>query len=216
VRDRSTTATAVVSSVAPDVNLLSQAQLENIVSGYPDVFTDEPPHGGAQIEADIEVIPLKDGSRPVLRGMFRYSPFEMEEMQKQITQLLELGYIRPPASPYGAPVLFVKKPRSADLRTVIDYRALNKLTRRNAFPLPRIDVLFDHLAGAKVFSLIDLRQAYHQIKIKESDVPKTAFRTPFGHYEYVTLSFGLVNAPAAFQSVMNQIFAPMLYKYCLV
>jgi hypothetical protein len=99
---------------------------------------------------------------------------------------------------------------------VIDYRALNKLTRRNAFPLPRIDVLFDHLASAKVFSLIDLRQAYHQIKIKESDVPKTAFRTPFGHYEYVTLSFGLVNAPAAFQSVMNQIFASMLYKYCLV
>jgi hypothetical protein len=98
----------------------------------------------------------------------------------------------------------------------IDYRALNKLTKRNAFPLPRIDVLFDHLAGAKVFSLVDLRQAYHQVKVVESDIPKTAFRTPFGHYEYVTLSFGLVNAPAAFQSVMNRIFSPMLYKFCLV
>jgi hypothetical protein len=195
---------------------LQDVELHAILDSYPEVFTDDPPHGGSQIEADGEVIFTEPGSKPVLRPMFRYSPFEMEEMKKQIAQLLELGYIRPSSSPYGAPVLFVKKPRSDELRMCIDYRALNKLTKRNAFPLPRIDVLFDHLAGAKVFSLVDLRQAYHQIKIVESDIPKTAFRTPFGHYEYVTLSFGLVNAPAAFQSVMNRIFSPMLYKFCLV
>lgn len=205
----------VESSSEANPNILLEHDLSCVLNDFPDVFTEEPPHGGSQIEADVEVIPTNDDT-PVLRPMFRYSPFEMEEMQKQISQLLDLGYIRPSCSPYGAPVLFVKKPRSTELRMCIDYRALNKLTRRNAFPLPRIDVLFDHLAGAKVFSLVDLRQAYHQIKIKDSDVPKTAFRTPFGHYEYVTLSFGLVNAPAAFQSVMNKIFAPMLYKYCLV
>jgi hypothetical protein len=148
--------------------------------------------------------------------MFRYSPAEMEEMEKQIQQLLELGYIQPSLSPFGAPVLFVKKPRSTELRMCIDYRAINRLTRRIAFPLPRIDEMLDHLTGAKVFSLIDLRQAYHQAKVLDTDVPKTAFRTPFGHYEYLTLSFGLVNAPSAFQSLMNKLFAKHLYKFVMV
>jgi hypothetical protein len=137
-------------------------------------------------------------------------------MEKRIAELLALGYIRPSSSPYGAPVLFVKKPRSTELRMVVDYRALNKLTKRNGFPLPRVDVLFDHLAGSKVFSLIDLRNAYHQCKLQPADIPRTAFRTPFGHYEFLTLSFGLMNAPAAFQSVMNKIFSKLLYKCCLV
>eukprot|EP00882_Tetradesmus_deserticola_P000856 GHRQ01000930.1.p1 GENE.GHRQ01000930.1~~GHRQ01000930.1.p1 ORF type:complete len:1344 (+),score=98.92 GHRQ01000930.1:408-4034(+) len=196
-------------------DLLAHGQVQDIVSSFPEVFTDEPPHGGSQIELDVEVIPF-EGEKPILRPMFRYSPLEMQEMQKQIGQLLQLGYIQPSSSPFGCPVLFVKKPRSTELRMVIDYRHLNRLTKRNGFPLPRIDVLLDHLAGAKVFSLVDLRQAYHQCKLQPTDVPKTAFRTPFGHYEFLTLSFGLVNAPAAFQSVMNRIFSPMLYKYCLV
>jgi hypothetical protein len=142
----------------------------------------------------------------------------MEKKEKQIKTLLELGYIQPSQSPCGAPVLFVKKPRSTELRMVIDYRALNKLTKRNAYPLPRIDLddMLDHLAGAKVFSLIDLRQAYHQCKIVDSDVPKTAFRTPLGHYEYVTLRFGLTNAPAAFQSVVNRLFSKQMYKFVMV
>jgi hypothetical protein len=148
--------------------------------------------------------------------MFCYSPAEMEEMEKQIQQLLELGYIQPSLSPFGAPVLFVKKPRSTKLRMCIDHRAINCLTRRVAFPLPRIDEMLDHLTGAKVFSLIDLRQAYHQAKLLDSDVPKTAFRTPFRHYEYLTLSFGLVNAPSAFQSLMNKLFAKHLYKFVMV
>eukprot|EP00882_Tetradesmus_deserticola_P001192 GHRQ01001290.1.p1 GENE.GHRQ01001290.1~~GHRQ01001290.1.p1 ORF type:complete len:1007 (-),score=112.72 GHRQ01001290.1:2410-5226(-) len=137
-------------------------------------------------------------------------------MEKQIQQLLELGYIQPSLSSFGAPVLFVKKPRSTELRMCIDYRAINRLTRRIAYPLPRIDEMLDHLTGAKVFSLIDLRQAYHQAKLLDSDVPKTAFRSPFGHYEYLTLSFGLVNAPSAFQSLMNKLFAKHLYKFVMV
>jgi hypothetical protein len=197
-------------------NLLTSQQVQDIVSAYPDVFTDAPPYGGSQIQIDTEVIPVEPDSKPVLRPMFRYSPQELELMDKRIAELLELGYIQPSSSPYGAPVLFVKKPRSTELRMVVDYRALNKLTKRNAFPLPRVDVLFDHLAGSKVFSLIDLRNAYHQCKILPTDVPRTAFRSPFGHYEYLTLSFGLVNAPAAFQAVMNKIFSKLLYKCCLV
>lgn len=191
-------------------------QAQQLKAEYPTVFTDHPPHGGSKIQLGFEVIPVPAGTNPVLRRMYRYSPMEMEEMEKQIKLLLELGYIRPSQSPYGAPVLFVKKPRSTELRMVIDYRALNKLTKRNAFPLPRIDDMLDHLAGAKVFSLIDLRQAYHQCRLVESDVPKTAFRTPLGHYEYLTLSFGLTNAPAAFQSVMNRLFSKHMYKFVMI
>jgi hypothetical protein len=99
---------------------------------------------------------------------------------------------------------------------VVDYRAINKLTKRVAFPLPRIDAMLDHLSNSTCYSLIDLRQAYHQAKLVDSDVPKTAFRTPFGHFEYLTLSFGLVNAPSAFQSLMDKLFAPYLYKFCMV
>ena len=189
---------------------------QQLQAEYPSFFTDTPPHGGSKIQLGFEVIPIPPDSNPILRPMYRYSPMEMEEMEKQIQHLIELGYIRPSQSPYGAPVLFVKKPRSTELRMVIDYRALNKLTKRNAYPLPRIDDMLDHLAGAKVFSLIDLRQAYHQCRLVNSDVPKTAFRTPLGHYEYVTLSFGLTNAPAAFQSVVNRLFAKHMYKFVMV
>lgn len=199
----------------PGSDPLPEHVVQQIISEYPTVFTDKAPHGGSKIHADVETIPLTD-NRPTMRPMFRYSPLELAEMERQVKELLDQGYIKPSSSPYGAPVLFVKKPRSDELRMVIDYRALNKLTERNAYPLPRIDVLLDHLAGSKVFSLIDLRQAYHQIQLCESDVPKTAFRTPFGHYEFITLSFGLVNAPAVFQGAMNRIFSKYLYKFLLV
>jgi hypothetical protein len=209
--DSGDTAVCAASISAPQDARVAQLQAE-----YPTVFTDHPPHGGSKLQIDYEVIPLEPGASPILRPMFRYSPAEMEEMEKQIRQLLELGYIQPSLSPFGAPVLFVKKPRSTELRMCIDYRAINRLTRRIAFPLPRIDEMLDHLTGAKVFSLVDLRQAYHQAKVLDSDVPKTAFRTPFGHYEYLTLSFGLVNAPSAFQSLMNKLFSKHLYKFVMV
>ena len=191
-------------------------RVEQLQAKYSDVFTDKPPHGGSQIQIDFEVIPVEPGSKPVCRPMYRYSPMEMEEMERQIKLLLELGYIQPSISSYGAPVLFVKKPRSTELRMVCDYRYLNKITKKIGFPLPRIDQLIDHLAGATHFSLIDLRQAYHQAKLVPSDVPKTCFRTPFGSFEYVTLSFGLVNAPSAFQYTMQKIFSKLLYKNVLI
>ena len=140
---------------------------------------------------------------------------EIEETKRQIAEYIHKGWIEPSSSPYGSPILFVKK-KDGGLRMVIDYRALNKLTIKNRYPLPRIDDLFDQLAGSYVFSSLDLAQGYHQIRISEEDVPKTAFRVPFGHYQFKVLSFGLTNAPATFQGVMNKNFERYLGKFVLV
>jgi hypothetical protein len=147
--------------------------------------------------------------------MYRLSRKEMEEVERQVAELLRKGLIQPSSSPYGAPILFVAK-KDGTLRMCIDYRALNKITINNKYPLPRIDDLIDCLQGAKVFSSLDLQSGYHQIRITPEDVPKTAFNTPLGHYEFKVLSFGLTNAPASFQSIMNDIFRPHLRKCCLV
>ncbi|KAJ4980381.1 hypothetical protein NE237_031218 [Protea cynaroides] len=137
------------------------------------------------------------------------APTELKELKVQLQELLDKGYIRPSISPWGAPVLFVKK-KDGSVRLCIDYRELNKLTIKNRYPLPRIDDLFDQLQGEKVFSKIDLRSGYHQLKIKEGDIPKTAFRTRYGHYEFLVMSFGLTNAPATFMELMNRVFHDML------
>jgi hypothetical protein len=143
------------------------------------------------------------------------SPLELAELKKQIKEMLALGIIEPSSSPYGAPVLFVQK-KDGSLRMCTDYRALNKLTIRNQYPLPRIDDLLDSLNGCSYFSSIDLKSGYHQIRIAPEDVPKTAFRTPIGHYQFKVLQFGLTNAPATFQNVMNDIFAPYLNQFVVV
>jgi hypothetical protein len=124
------------------------------------------------------------------------------KLKEQLQELLDKGFIRPSISPWGAPVLFVKK-KDESMRLCIDYRELNKVTVKNKYPLPRIDDLFDQLQGSQVFSKIDLRSGYHQLKVKEEDVQKTAFRTRYGHYEFLVMSFGLTNAPAAFMDMMN-------------
>ncbi len=129
--------------------------------------------------------------------IIRLSPPELEDLKKQLAFLLEQGWIQPSQSPYGAPVLFARK-KDGKLHMCVDYRALNKLTVKNRYPLPRIDEIFDSMQGATMFSRIDLDSAYHQVKIKEGDIPKTAFRTKFGHYEFRVMSFGLTNAPATF------------------
>ncbi|KAL4016723.1 hypothetical protein IC575_024380 [Cucumis melo] len=143
------------------------------------------------------------------------APAELKELKVQLQELLDKGFIRPSVSPWGAPVLFVKK-KDGSMRLCIDYRELNKVTVKNRYPLPRIDDLFDQLQGATVFSKIDLRSGYHQLRIKDGDVPKTAFRSRYGHYEFILMSFGLTNAPAVFMDLMNRVFREFLDTFVIV
>ena len=147
--------------------------------------------------------------------IFRLAPHELEALRKQLDDLLEKGLVEPSCSPYGAPVLFVKK-KDGSMRMCIDYRKLNSCTIKNSYPLPRIDDLLDQLHGANVFSSLDLRSGYHQVRIKEGDEYKTAFRTQFGHYQFRVLPFGLCNAPATFQRLMNDVFRRHINRFVLV
>jgi hypothetical protein len=142
-------------------------------------------------------------------------PNELAKLKIQLQNLLDKGFIHLSASSWGCPALFVKK-KDNSLRLYVDYRPLNAVTIKNKYPLPRIDILFDQLAGAKVFSKIDLRSGYHQIKIRPSDIPKTAFSTRYGLYEYLVMSFGLTNAPAYFMYLMNSVFMQELDKFVVV
>jgi hypothetical protein len=171
-------------------------QLEDIpvVCEYPDVFPDDLP--GMPLDRDVDfVIELQPGTTRISKRPYRIQPKELAELKVQLQELLDKGYICPSSSPWGSPALFVKK-KDGSLRMCVDYRPLNAVTIKNKYPLPRIDVLFDQLAGAKVFSKIDLRSSYHQIQIRASDVLKTAFSTRYGLYEFLVMSFGLTNAPA--------------------
>jgi hypothetical protein len=132
-----------------------------------------------------------------------------------LKELLDKGYIRSSSSPWGCLALFVKK-KDQSLRLCVDYRPLNTVTIKNKYPLPRIDILFDQLAGAKVFFNVDLRSSYYQIKIHPKDIPKTAFSTRYGLYEYLVMSFELINAPAYFMYLMNSVFMPELNKFIMV
>jgi hypothetical protein len=167
-------------------------------------------------DRDIEfIIELQPGTAPISKRPYRMPPNELAELKIQLQDLLDKDFIRPSASPWGCPALFVKK-KDNSLRLCVDYRPLNAVTIKNKYPLSRIDILFDQLAGAKVFSKIDLRSGYHQIKIKPCDIPKTAFSTRYGLYEYLVMSFGLTNAPAYFMYLMNSVFMPELDKFVVV
>jgi hypothetical protein len=140
---------------------------------------------------------------------------ELCELQMQLKELLDLGLIRPNVSPWGAPIIFVKK-KDGSLRLCIDYRDLNRATVKNRYPMPLIDDLFDQMKGASVFSNIDLRSGYHQLRIKEGDIPKTSFRTRFGQYEFVIVPFRLTNVPTVFMSLMNGVFRKYLDRFIQV
>ncbi|GKC37863.1 putative reverse transcriptase domain-containing protein [Tanacetum coccineum] len=185
-----------------------------IVQYFPKVFPEDLPGlpPTRQIEFQIDLVP---GAAPIARAPYRLAPSEMKELSEQLKELSDKGFIRPSSSPWGAPVLFVKK-KDGSFRMCIDYRELNKLTVKNRYPLPRIDDLFDQLQGSSVYSKIDLRSGYHQLRVREEDIPKTAFRTRYGHYEFQVMPFGLTNAPAVFMDLMNRVCKPYLDKFVIV
>ncbi|XP_070002786.1 uncharacterized protein [Nicotiana sylvestris] len=185
-----------------------------VVNEFLEVFPDELPGIPPDREIDFGIDVFPD-TRPISIPPYRMAPAELRELKEQLKDLLEKGFIRPSVSPWGAPVLFVRK-RDGSLWMCIDYRQLNKVTVKNKYPLPRIDDLFDQLQGARFFSKIDLQSGYHQLKIREQDIPKTAFRTRYGHFEFLVMSFGLTNAPAAFMDLINQVFKPFLDSFVIV
>ncbi|RDX98495.1 hypothetical protein CR513_18567, partial [Mucuna pruriens] len=161
-----------------------------------------------EIEFSIDLVPR---TGPISAAPYRMSPLELAELKKQLEDLLEKKF----CITLGSTALLVKN-KDGSMRLCIDYRQLNKVTIKNKYPLPRIDDLMDQLVGACVFSKIDLRSGYHQIRVKEEGIPKTAFRTRYGHYEYLVMPFGVTNAPAIFMDYMNRIFLPYLDKFVVV
>ncbi|GKC25930.1 putative reverse transcriptase domain-containing protein [Tanacetum coccineum] len=185
-----------------------------VVRDFPEVFPDDlsrlPPIW--EIEFRIELTP---GATLVAKSHYRLAPSELEDLSGKLKELQDKGFIRPSSSPWGAPVLFVKK-KDGSFRMCIDYRELNKLTVKNRYPLPRIDDLFDQLQGSQFFSKIDLRSRYHQLRVHEDDIPKTAFRTRYGHFGFRVMPFGLTNALPVFMDLMNRVRRPYLDKFVIM
>nr|GEW82673.1 putative reverse transcriptase domain-containing protein [Tanacetum cinerariifolium] len=203
-------------STKKEEDKLEGKQLEDvpIVRDFPEVFLEDLPGlpPARPMEFQIDLIP---GAAPVARAPYRLAPYEMKELSKKLQELCDKGFIRPSSSPWGAPVLFVKK-KDGSFRMCIDYRELNKLTVKNRYPLPWIDDLFDQLQGSSVYSKIDLRSGYHQLRVREQDVPKTIFKTRYWHYEFQVMPFGLTNAPAVFMNLMNRVCKRYLDKFVIV
>jgi hypothetical protein len=201
-----------------DVNQLpchEQRLLNLIIKDFKDVFPKELPPGLPPMRNVDHRIDLIPGAAPVSIPPYRLSRLEEDEIATQLKDYLRMGHIRHSKSPWGAPVILVKK-KDGTWRMCVNYRRLNKLTIKNSYPLPRADDLIDRLQGARYFSKIDLRTGYHQIRIAEDDVPKTAFRTRYGHYEFLVMPFGLTNAPATFQQEMNDTFRDQLGHFVVV
>jgi hypothetical protein len=204
------------SIAAPTVHQTATQNLEDIpvVREFPDVFPEDLP--SLPPDRDVEfTIELQPDTTPISRRPYRMTPKELAELKIQLKELMDKGFICPSSSPWGCPTIFVKK-KDKSLWLCVDYRPLNVATVKNKYPLPRIDILFDQLAGTKVFSKIDLRYGYHQIKIRSEDIPKTAFSTRYGLYKYLVMSFGLINAPVHFMYLMNLVFMFELDQFVMV
>ena len=202
-------------SAVREEGLVPAEVMERLMEEFKDVFPSELPAGLPPDRGTGHVIQLEPNSVAPYRRNRRMSPGEVELCETFVKDLLAKGFIAPSNSPFGAPVMFIPK-NSGGYRVVCDWRALNNITVKNRFPLPRIDETLDRLGGAQIFSSLDLNSGYFQIRISEEDAHKTAFTTPFGQYEFKVLGQGLANSPATFQSVMNRIFAPHLYKFVVV
>ena len=188
--------------------------LPRVVCEYEDVFPDELPGLPPQRVVDFG-IELHPGTSPISMTPHRMAPVELQELKVQLQELLDKGFIRLSASPWGAQVLFAKK-KDKTLRLFIDHRQLNRVRIKNRYPLPRIDDLFDQLRGARVYFKINLRTGYHQLKVRETDIPKTAFRTRYGHFEFTLMPFGLKNTPTTFIDLMHRVFQPYLDQFAVV
>ena len=188
--------------------------LPRVVCEYVDVFSNEllglPPQRVVDFGID-----LHPSTSPISMTPLRMAPVELQELRVQLQELLDKGFTRPSTSQWGAPVLFAKK-KGKTLRLCIDYRQLNRVTIKNRYPLPRIDDLFDQLRGARVYSKIDLRTGYHQLRVRETDIPKTAFRTRYGNFEFTVMPFELTNAPTTFMDLMHRVFQPYIDQFVIV
>ncbi|KAH0700890.1 hypothetical protein KY284_015105 [Solanum tuberosum] len=185
-----------------------------VVNEFPDVFPEDLPGLPPEREVEFGIDVISD-TQSISIPPNRMAPAELWELKEQLKDLLEKRFIRPSMSPWGAPVLFVHK-KDGSLRMCIDYRQLNTVTIKNKYPLPRIDDLFDQLQGARCFSKIDMRSGCHQVRVKDKDIPKTAFRTRYGHFEFLVMSFGITNAPAVFMELMNRVFKLFLDVFVIV
>jgi hypothetical protein len=203
----------MIACIKVSLHHVVERRLEDIhvVRKFLDVFPDDllgmPPQ-----RAIVLRIELQPGTTPIANAPYKMSPIEFAELKIQLQDLLDKDFIRPSLSPWGCPALFVSK-KDKDLRLCVDYRLLNAVTVKNKYPLRCIDILFDQLAGAQVFSKIDLRSSYHQIKICAEDILKTTFSMRYGLYEYLVISFGLTNAPVHFMYLMNSVFMLELDKF---
>ena len=185
-----------------------------VLKEFPDVFPGELPGIPPKKEVDLS-IEVVHGTTPISRAPYLMAPTELKELKTRLQNLLDKGFIRPSVSPWGVPVLFIKN-KEDTLRMCIVYRKINTVTVKNKYSLPRIEDIFYQLKGASIFSKIDLQSGYYQLWVKDVDVSKTTFRTRYGHYEFLVMSFGLTNAPATFMDLMNRVFQPYLDQFVVV